>query len=57
MQDTWKKIKKYFNNGKDFGVNIDYYFEKPLGTAGSLSFLKTQSNTCNSSQRRFNYTS
>ena len=39
-----KKIKKYFNNGKDFGVNIDYYFEKkPLGTAGSLSFLKTQS--------------
>jgi len=36
-----KQIISYFGNGKDFGVNIRYIEEKePLGTAGSLFFLK-----------------
>ncbi|MBI2075758.1 MAG: HAD-IIIA family hydrolase [Candidatus Aenigmarchaeota archaeon] len=31
------KIKKYFGNGKKFGVNITYVFEKePLGTGGAI---------------------
>ncbi len=31
----------YFNNGKDFGVNISYLKEdRPLGTAGALSLLE-----------------
>lgn len=35
------KIKKYLNNGKKLGVQIEYIKEKkPLGTAGSLYFLK-----------------
>lgn len=34
-------IKKYFGDGKDFGVNISYIDEKKrLGTAGALSLLK-----------------
>lgn len=34
-------IRDYFGNGHRFGVNIDYLVEKePLGTAGSLFFLK-----------------
>jgi len=33
-------IKKYFNDGKKWGINIHYLEEsKPLGTAGSLSLL------------------
>lgn len=35
------KIKKYFKNGKKFGVKIEYLNEKKaLGTAGSLSLIK-----------------
>ncbi|VDG69859.1 histidinol-phosphate phosphatase family protein [Clostridium carnis] len=35
------KIKEYFNDGSDFGVNINYIEEKePLGTAGSFFYLK-----------------
>lgn len=34
-------IKKYFGNGKNFGVNIEYVLEKnSLGTAGALSLIK-----------------
>ena len=36
-------IKDYFGDGKQFGLNISYFEEdpqKPLGTAGSLYFLK-----------------
>ncbi len=33
-------IKKYFNDGSKWGININYLEEnKPLGTAGSLSLL------------------
>ncbi|MEO1953349.1 MAG: nucleotidyltransferase family protein [Campylobacterales bacterium] len=33
-------IKKYFKNGKDLGVNIEYIYEdKRMGTAGALSLL------------------
>ncbi len=36
-----KLIKKYFQNGKKFGVNISYLTEsKPLGTCGSLSLIR-----------------
>lgn len=38
-----KKITKYFGNGKKFGVNIEYIYEKenfPMGTAGSISAAK-----------------
>ena len=38
-----EKIKEYFGNGTTLGVNISYYEEtpdKPLGTAGSLYYLK-----------------
>ena len=32
-----KQIEKYFENGSNFGVNIDYYHEvEPLGTAGAF---------------------
>jgi NDP-sugar pyrophosphorylase family protein len=32
-----EKIEEYFENGKNFGLNIKYsYEEKPLGTAGAL---------------------
>ncbi|MBR6288386.1 MAG: nucleotidyltransferase family protein, partial [Acholeplasmatales bacterium] len=35
------KIKEYFKDGKEFGVNITYINEEePLGTAGSLYYLK-----------------
>ena len=35
------QIKKYFNSGKKFGVNIKYIEEKnPLGTIGCLKLLK-----------------
>jgi len=35
------KIKKYFKDGRDFGVNITYIEEKePLGTAGAFYYLK-----------------
>lgn len=38
-----KVIKDYFGNGEKLGVKISYIEEdKPLGTAGSLSFLKKQ---------------
>jgi len=43
------KIKKFFKNGKKYGVNIDYINEKKvLGTAGPLSFvkLKKEENEC-----------
>jgi len=34
-------IEEYFKDGKDFGVNIEYYNEeKPLGNAGALYELK-----------------
>ncbi|MBQ6840663.1 MAG: HAD-IIIA family hydrolase [Bacilli bacterium] len=36
-------IKEYFKDGKEFGLNIDYYDEnpdEPLGTAGALYYLK-----------------
>ena len=37
-------IKKYFENGNKFGVNIKYIEEKkPLGTGGSLSLLDLNS--------------
>ncbi|MEI6058745.1 MAG: nucleotidyltransferase family protein, partial [archaeon] len=33
-----EKIKEYFNDGKEFGVNIKYSFEKELlGTSGALN--------------------
>lgn len=38
-----EKIKEYFKNGEHFGINISYIEEdpeKPLGTAGSLYYLK-----------------
>ena len=36
-----EKISGYFQDGKAFGVDIDYIFEKePLGTAGSFYYLK-----------------
>lgn len=38
-----KKIKNYFKNGERFGLNINYVTEKkPLGTAGSLKYLKNK---------------
>lgn len=38
-------IKKYFKDGSDFGVNIDYVEENiRLGTAGALSLLEQQPN-------------
>ena len=36
-----EKIKKYFGNGRKYGVKIKYINEKkPLGTIGSLSYLQ-----------------
>jgi len=36
-----EKIMDYFGDGKKFGVNIEYFFEKePLGNAGALFRLK-----------------
>lgn len=36
-----EKIVDHFKNGKNFGVEIDYIFEKePLGTAGAFYYLK-----------------
>lgn len=36
-----EKISGYFQDGKAFGVDIDYIFEKePLGTAGAFYYLK-----------------
>ena len=36
-----EKIKKYLGNGKKLGVKIKYIIEKkPLGTTGSLQFIK-----------------
>jgi mannose-1-phosphate guanylyltransferase/phosphomannomutase len=36
-----KQISDYFDNGKRFGVNIEYYQEtSPMGTAGALAYLK-----------------
>lgn len=38
-------IKKYFGNGENFGVNINYIHEKvPMGTAGALSLIKKKIN-------------
>ena len=38
-------IKSYFNSGSNWGVNIKYYNEKePLGTAGGLSFIRSNRN-------------
>lgn len=35
------KIKEYFGDGKNFGVNIKYYEETvPLGTAGALHYIE-----------------
>jgi len=40
------KIIKYFGNGKNFDVNIEYIKEKkPLGTAGSLSKIYSNKST------------
>lgn len=40
------KITKYFGDGKNFGVNIEYVKEKkPLGTAGSLSKIYSNKST------------
>jgi dTDP-glucose pyrophosphorylase/predicted transcriptional regulator len=40
------KIIKFFGNGKNFGVNIEYIKEKkPLGTAGSLSKIYSNKST------------
>jgi NDP-sugar pyrophosphorylase family protein len=37
-------IEEYFGDGKKFNVNIEYLREdKPLGTAGALSLIKTDS--------------
>lgn len=37
LQYMPEKIKEYFDDGSDLGVNIKYYTEKfPLGTAGSV---------------------
>ena len=34
-------IQEYFQDGKKYGVNIDYFVEEqPLGTAGALYYLK-----------------
>jgi NDP-sugar pyrophosphorylase family protein len=39
------KIRKYFGDGKRFGVNIQYSEEKkPLGTAGCLTLIKDKLN-------------
>ena len=36
-----EKIREYFGNGDDFGVNIKYLVEEtPLGTAGALGLLE-----------------
>lgn len=38
-----EKITEYFGNGKNFGVNIEYIYEKedfPLGTAGNIAAAK-----------------
>ena len=36
-----EKIVDHFKDGKDFGVEIDYIFERePLGTAGAFCYLK-----------------
>lgn len=36
-----KKIKQYFGNGKKFGVNITYFYEKKLlGTAGGIKNMQ-----------------
>jgi len=38
------KIKEYFGDGRDFGVDIDYVDEtRPLGTAGALGLLESPS--------------
>lgn len=38
------KIKSYFGDGSDYGVNIQYITEKePLGSAGALYYLKSNS--------------
>src|SRR5437868_7160562 len=37
------KITEYFGDGKNFGVHIDYMYEKenfPLGTAGNIAAAK-----------------
>ncbi len=39
-----EKITEYFGDGKNFGVNIEYIYEKenfPLGTAGNISAAKS----------------
>lgn len=42
-----EKIKEYFGDGKIFGVEIRYLEEKePLGTAGSLFYLKDMLTDC-----------
>ena len=39
------KIQNHFEDGRKFGIKISYIKEnKPLGTAGSLSLLKTKDN-------------
>jgi len=38
-------IKKYFKDGKDFGINIEYVHENQrMGTAGALSLLQKKPN-------------
>ena len=39
-----KQLMDYFGNGEELGVNIDYLSEKkPLGTAGALSLINSDS--------------
>lgn len=38
-----QKIREYFDDGKDFGVEIDYVSEdQPLGTAGALGLIEAR---------------
>lgn len=39
------KIQDYFENGHEYGVNIEYYVEQtPLGNAGALFKITDQLN-------------
>lgn len=41
-----ENVKKYFKNGKKWGIKIKYINEKkPMGTAGSLSLIKDKKNS------------
>lgn len=43
VSHMYEQIKAYFGDGKRFGVNITYFYEKePLGNAGALFKLRDQ---------------